>query len=204
VRISRSTSTASGGRFGLARAPSVGRLQEAGVPAGPVHTNAEALAHPQLASRQAATTVDVEGSGPTASWPARFDSTANGDARPAHHRYWATHQVLLGDLLGYDAETIAALAARGAFGPTWRRDGRMRALRVERPGEPGEVLRFAVDVPVPEPGPGMVRVRVEAAALTCPMCSCAAQLPVASGVSLHSRLEACGVVVAVGRAWSTA
>lgn len=93
------------------------RLQEAGVPAGPVHTNAEALAHPQLASRQAATTVDVEGSGPTAvlASPFRFDGERRRTTSPPPVLGEHTKSCL-GDLLGYDAETIAALAARGAFG----------------------------------------------------------------------------------------
>ena len=43
----------------------------------------------------------------------------------------------------------------------------MRAWRVDRPGEPSEVLTLA-EVPIPEPGPGQVRVRVTAAGIGLP------------------------------------
>ena len=75
----------------------------------------------------------------------------------------------------------------------------MRALRVERPGEPGEVLRLRSDVPVPEPGPGMVRVRVEAAALNLPdVLLCRGSYQLHPEFPFTPGLEACGVVVAVG------
>ena len=75
----------------------------------------------------------------------------------------------------------------------------MRALRVERHGEPGDVLTLQSDVPVPQPGPGMVRVQVEAAALNLPdVLLCRGSYQLHPEFPFSPGLEVCGVVVAVG------
>jgi NADPH2:quinone reductase len=71
----------------------------------------------------------------------------------------------------------------------------MYAWRVERFGEPSEVLRLHDDVPNPVPGPGEVRIRVRAASLNIPddlMCRGMYQnLP---NPPFTPGLEGCGIV----------
>lgn len=75
----------------------------------------------------------------------------------------------------------------------------MRALRVERHGEPADVLELRDDVPLPQPGPGLVRVRVEAAALNLPdVLLCRGKYQLHPEFPFTPGLEACGVVVAAG------
>ena len=74
----------------------------------------------------------------------------------------------------------------------------MRAWRVDRPGEPSEVLRL-VDVPVPEPGPGQIRVRVTAAGIGLPdVLMCRHTYPLTPPGSFIPGQEGTGVVSAVG------
>jgi len=74
----------------------------------------------------------------------------------------------------------------------------MRALRVPRYGEPGEVLSLE-EVDPPEPGPGQVRVRVGAAALNLPdvmLCrgtyALRPELPFTPGLDVAGAIEAAG------------
>ena len=74
----------------------------------------------------------------------------------------------------------------------------MRAWRVDRPGEPSEVLRLA-DVPVPEPGPGQIRVRVTAAGIGLPdVLMCRDTYPLTPAGAFTPGQEGTGVVSAVG------
>ena len=74
----------------------------------------------------------------------------------------------------------------------------MRAWRVDRPGEPSEVLRL-VDAPVPEPGPGQIRVRVTAAGIGLPdVLMCRHTYPLTPPGSFIPGQEGTGVVSAVG------
>ncbi len=74
----------------------------------------------------------------------------------------------------------------------------MRAWRVDRPGEPSEVLRLT-DVPVPEPGPGEIRVRVTAAGIGLPdVLMCRHTYPLTPSGAFTPGQEGTGVVSAVG------
>ena len=74
----------------------------------------------------------------------------------------------------------------------------MRAWRVDRPGEPSEVLSLA-DVPVPEPGPGQIRVRVAAAGIGLPdVLMCRHSYPLTPPGTFTPGQEGTGVVSAVG------
>ncbi len=74
----------------------------------------------------------------------------------------------------------------------------MRAWRVDRPGEPSEVLRLT-DVPVPEPGPGQIRVRVTAAGIGLPdVLMCRHTYPLTPLGDFTPGQEGTGVVSAVG------
>ncbi len=74
----------------------------------------------------------------------------------------------------------------------------MRAWRVDRPGEPSEVLSLA-DVPLPEPGPGQIRVRVTAAGIGLPdVLMCRHTYPLTPPGAFTPGQEGTGVVSAVG------
>ncbi len=74
----------------------------------------------------------------------------------------------------------------------------MRAWRVDRPGEPSEVLRLT-DVPVPEPGPGQLRVRMTAAGIGLPdVLMCRHTYPLTPSGPFTPGQEGTGVVSAVG------
>ena len=74
----------------------------------------------------------------------------------------------------------------------------MRAWRVDRPGEPSEVLSLT-DVPVPEPGPGQVRIRVTAAGIGLPdVLMCRGTYPLTPSGAFTPGQEVTGVVSAVG------
>jgi NADPH:quinone reductase len=74
----------------------------------------------------------------------------------------------------------------------------MRAWRVDRPGEPSEVLSLA-DVPVPEPGPGQIRVRVIAAGIGLPdVLMCRHTYPLTPPGTFTPGQEGTGVVSAKG------
>lgn len=92
------------------------RLADAGVPAGPVLSLAEALKHPQAEALSAFKPVGYpgrEGSVPVADLPLRLSRTPGGIARPppvpgAHNRE-------LLEAVGYDAEAIARFARDGVI-----------------------------------------------------------------------------------------
>ena len=74
----------------------------------------------------------------------------------------------------------------------------MRAWRVDRPGEPSEVLRLT-DVPVPEPCAGQIRVRVTAAGIGLPdVFMCRHTYPLTPLGDFTPGQEGTGVVSAVG------
>jgi NADPH:quinone reductase len=74
----------------------------------------------------------------------------------------------------------------------------MRAWRVERPGEPSEVLQL-VELPPPEPGPGQVRIRVTAAGIGLPdVLMCRHTYPLTPRSAFIPGQEATGVITAVG------
>src|SRR3984957_3177446 len=74
----------------------------------------------------------------------------------------------------------------------------MRAWRVDRPGEPSEVLSLT-DVPVPEPGPGQIRVRVTAAGIGLPdVLMCRHTYPLTPSGAFTPGQEVTGVVSAAG------
>ena len=74
----------------------------------------------------------------------------------------------------------------------------MRAWRVDRAGEPSEVLTLA-DVPVPEPGAGQIRIRVTAAGIGLPdVLMCRHTYPLTPPGTFIPGQEATGVVSAVG------
>jgi NADPH2:quinone reductase len=74
----------------------------------------------------------------------------------------------------------------------------MRAWRVDRAGEPSEVLSLA-EVRVPEPGPGQIRVRVTAAGIGLPdVLMCRHTYPLTPSGAFTPGQEGTGVVSAVG------
>jgi NADPH:quinone reductase len=74
----------------------------------------------------------------------------------------------------------------------------MKAWRVDRAGEPSEVLRLT-DVPVPEPGPGEVRIRMTAAGIGLPdVLMCRRTYPLTPPGAFTPGQEGTGVVSAVG------
>jgi crotonobetainyl-CoA:carnitine CoA-transferase CaiB-like acyl-CoA transferase len=92
------------------------RLGAAGVPCAPVHSVAEALADPQTAARGLVLETDHPRFGAVRQLrsPVRV-----GAAPPPARRAPRRHEdgdAILGALLGYDRDRIAALAAGGAFG----------------------------------------------------------------------------------------
>lgn len=101
----------------LSRDEWMARLQAANVPAGPVRTMAEAFASPEMAARGLARSVphDTAGSVPNIGPPFRFSHTPT-DTPVAAPMLGQHTQAVLEELLGYDAERRATLAAGGAFG----------------------------------------------------------------------------------------
>jgi crotonobetainyl-CoA:carnitine CoA-transferase CaiB-like acyl-CoA transferase len=94
------------------------RLTDAGVPCGPVHTVAEALADPHTAARAMVVETDHPRFG-TVRQPA--SPLKVGSAPAAYRRAPQRNEdagYVYGELLGYDQATIAELAAAGAFGAT--------------------------------------------------------------------------------------
>jgi NADPH2:quinone reductase len=74
----------------------------------------------------------------------------------------------------------------------------MQAWRVDRPGEPSEVLTL-VEVPIPEPGPGQIRVRVTAAGIGLPdVLMCRHTYPLTPSGAFTPGQEVTGVVSAAG------
>ena len=74
----------------------------------------------------------------------------------------------------------------------------MRAWRVDRPGEPLEVLILA-DVPIPEAGPGQIRIRVTAAGIGLPdVLMCRRTYPLTPSGAFTPGQEVTGVISAVG------
>jgi NADPH2:quinone reductase len=74
----------------------------------------------------------------------------------------------------------------------------MRAWRVERHGEPRDVLQLA-DIDEPVPGPGELRLRVRAAAVGLPdVLMCRGSYPLTPSLPFVPGQEVCGVVDAVG------
>ena len=73
----------------------------------------------------------------------------------------------------------------------------MQAWRVDRPGEPSDVLRL-IEVPTPEPGPGQIRVRVTAAGIGLPdVLMCRHTYPLTPSGAFTPGQEVTGVVSAV-------
>jgi crotonobetainyl-CoA:carnitine CoA-transferase CaiB-like acyl-CoA transferase len=93
------------------------RLQGANVPAGPVRTIAEAYASAEAQDRGTASEIPhpTAGSVPNIAPPFRFSMTPPADPVAAPTLGQHTGEVL-SELLGYDEDRLAALAAAGAFG----------------------------------------------------------------------------------------
>jgi formyl-CoA transferase len=92
------------------------QLRSQGVPAGPVHSIDEALAHPQLDHRQAVATMgppEEELRIPLS--PFRFDGARRKDTAPPPSLGQHTTEVLH-QLLGFGDDEIDRLAQAGAFG----------------------------------------------------------------------------------------
>lgn len=92
-------------------------LREAGVPAGPVHAVEEVLGHPQMAAREATTTVEIDGIGveTVLASPFLVDGERRRTTSPPPTLGQHTDAVL-SQLLGYDPAALERLVARGAFG----------------------------------------------------------------------------------------
>jgi crotonobetainyl-CoA:carnitine CoA-transferase CaiB-like acyl-CoA transferase len=91
-------------------------LTAAGVPCGPVNDVAAALADPQTEARGLVVETDhpVWGTVRQVAGPVRV-----GEPRASHRRAPRRDEdadAILHDLLGYDADAVARLAAAGAFG----------------------------------------------------------------------------------------
>jgi succinate--hydroxymethylglutarate CoA-transferase len=92
-------------------------LAEIGIPASRVQRIDDALAHPQLAYRNAVTEIDVPGLGPRVvlTSPFRYDGRRKTDSTPPPTLGEHTHEVLR-SVLGYDDDRVGELARAGAFG----------------------------------------------------------------------------------------
>ena len=89
------------------------RLNAAGVPCGRVQTLNEVFADPQIRAQEMVLEVDHPGRGPIAmtGFPVKLDATPCKIRRPAPELGGQTEEILAE--LGYDAERIGALRARG-------------------------------------------------------------------------------------------
>jgi CoA:oxalate CoA-transferase len=92
-------------------------LQRIGIPASRIQPIDDALAHPQLADRGAIVDLDVPGLGRQAvlASPFRFDGRRKTQTTPPPTLGEHTVAVMR-SVVGYDDETVADLAQRGAFG----------------------------------------------------------------------------------------
>jgi len=92
-------------------------LQRIGIPASGIHPIDDALRHPQLAHREAIVDLDVPGLGRQSvlASPFRFDGRRKIRTTPPPTLGEHTAAVMR-TVLGYDDETVADLARRGAFG----------------------------------------------------------------------------------------
>jgi formyl-CoA transferase/CoA:oxalate CoA-transferase len=92
------------------------RLEAAGIPAGPIHTVAEALAHPQVLARGMVTTIDHPTAGPIRlpGVPVRLSDTP-GAVRTPPPRLGEHTRAILGSILDLDASRLDDLAARGVI-----------------------------------------------------------------------------------------
>ncbi|HEY6869422.1 MAG TPA: CoA transferase [Novosphingobium sp.] len=93
------------------------RLNAHGVPAGEVRTLGEALRSDEARHREVVTVIPDPEAGwiPNLSLPAKLAGTPAVDPLPAP-RLGQDNLAILGEVLGYDADRIAALRAGGAFG----------------------------------------------------------------------------------------
>ncbi len=93
-------------------------LQRVGIPASRIQSIDDALAHPQLADRDAIVDLEVPGLGRQAvlASPFRFDGRRKISTTPPPTLGEHTVAVMR-SVVGYDDETVADLARRGAFGP---------------------------------------------------------------------------------------
>jgi formyl-CoA transferase/CoA:oxalate CoA-transferase len=91
-------------------------LEAAGVPSGPIHTVAEALAHPQVAARGMVASLEhpTAGAVRVTGVPVRLSETP-GALRTPPPRLGEHTRALLGELCGLDAAALDALAAKGVI-----------------------------------------------------------------------------------------
>jgi CoA:oxalate CoA-transferase len=92
-------------------------LQTVGIPASRIQRIDDALRHPQLAHRDATVDIDVPGLGTQSvlASPFRFDGHRKGETTPPP-TLGADTGAVMRSVAGYDDETVADLARRGAFG----------------------------------------------------------------------------------------
>jgi crotonobetainyl-CoA:carnitine CoA-transferase CaiB-like acyl-CoA transferase len=93
------------------------RLDRLGIPAGPIYTVSEALAHPQLAARQMVVGLEHPTAGAIrlTGQPVRLSETPGGVRTPPPRLGEQTGQVLR-EVAGLSEERIAELLARGVIG----------------------------------------------------------------------------------------
>jgi crotonobetainyl-CoA:carnitine CoA-transferase CaiB-like acyl-CoA transferase len=93
-------------------------LRAARVPASPVFTPLEVVAHPHLAARRAFPEVPHPGRGTVrvTSTPFQVDGRPTGPTTPAPYRIGEHTRQVLREVLGYDASRIDDLAAAGVVG----------------------------------------------------------------------------------------
>lgn len=99
----------------LTREECLSRLDKAGVPAGPVNTVPEMLAHPQTRAREMVVEVKhpVAGNVETIGCPLKFSGTPSAVARAAPV-FGGDNDMVAGEL-GYSKESIAELYAKGVL-----------------------------------------------------------------------------------------
>lgn len=92
-------------------------LEAAGIPAGPIHSVAEALAHPQVLAREMVVPLEHPTAGPirVTGVPVRLSETP-GSVRTPPPRLGEHTRELLAELAGLDAAAIEKLAADGVIG----------------------------------------------------------------------------------------